>query len=55
MVVGFTAGAAVLIANSQIGPLLGIALPRGTNVFENLQQAASRLDQTQALALLAGV
>ena len=55
VVVGFTAGAAVLIANSQIGPLLGIALPRGTNVFENLQQAASRLDQSQALALLAGV
>ena len=55
VVVGFTAGAAVLIANSQIGPLLGIALPRGTNVFENLQQAAVRLEQTQALALLAGV
>jgi len=55
VVVGFTAGAAVLIANSQIGPLLGIALPRGTNVYENLQQAASRLNQTQALALLAGV
>jgi SulP family sulfate permease len=55
VVVGFTAGAAVLIANSQIGPLLGIALPSGTNVFENLQQAAVRLEQTQALALLAGV
>ncbi|MFM1855909.1 MAG: hypothetical protein RLZ83_1218, partial [Pseudomonadota bacterium] len=34
VVVGFTAGAAVLIANSQVGPLLGIALPRGGNVFE---------------------
>ena len=29
VVVGFTAGAAVLIANSQLGPLLGLALPRG--------------------------
>ncbi len=55
VVVGFTAGAAVLIANSQIGPLLGITLPRGSNVFENLREAASRLEQTQALAVLAGV
>ena len=55
VVVGFTAGAAVLIANSQVGPLLGIALPRGGNVFENLRAAAGRLDETQALAVLAGV
>lgn len=55
VVVGFTAGAAVLIANSQVGPLLGIALPRGGNVFENLREAAVRLGETQALAVLAGV
>ena len=55
VVVGFTAGAAVLIANSQVGPLLGIALPRGGNVFENLREAAVRFGETQALAVLAGV
>jgi SulP family sulfate permease len=55
VVVGFTAGAAVLIANSQVGPLLGIALPRGGNVFENLREATTRLGETQALAVLAGV
>ena len=55
VVVGFTAGAAVLIANSQVGPLLGIALPRGGNVFENLREATTRLSETQALAVLAGV
>ena len=54
VVVGFTAGAAVLIANSQIAPLLGLALPRGLPVFDNLAAAAASLGQMQPLALLAG-
>ena len=55
VVVGFTGGAAILIINSQIGPLLAIALPGGTSVFSNLGAAASRLGETQWLALLAGL
>jgi SulP family sulfate permease len=54
VVVGFTAGAAVLIANSQLGPLLGLALPRGLPVAENVAAAARALAQLQPLALLAG-
>jgi SulP family sulfate permease len=54
VVVGFTAGAAVLIANSQIGPFLGLALPRGQPVFDNLSAALSSLGQTQPMAVLAG-
>lgn len=46
VVVGFTAGAAVLIANSQIGPALGLPLSRGTSVWGNLQNAWSALAST---------
>jgi SulP family sulfate permease len=54
VVVGFTAGAAVLIANSQIGPFLGLVLPRGQPVFDNLSAALSSIGQTQPMAVLAG-
>lgn len=54
VVVGFTAGAAVLIANSQLGPVLGLALPRGQPVFDNVAAALGALGQTQPMALLAG-
>jgi len=54
VVVGFTAGAAVLIANSQISPFLGLALPRGQPVFDNLRVALSSIGQTQPMAVLAG-
>jgi len=37
VVVGFTTGAALLIINSQLGHLLGLSLPRGLSVFDNLQ------------------
>jgi sulfate permease, SulP family len=33
VIVGFTAGAAVLIINSQIGNFFGLAIPRGTSVW----------------------
>ncbi len=39
VIVGFTAGAAILIINSQIGPFLGLDLPRGTSVIDNLRAA----------------
>jgi len=45
VIVGFTAGAAVLIINSQVGTLLGINIPRGSNVIDTLQAAT-----TQALS-----
>ncbi len=52
VVVGFTAGAAVLIVNSQLGPMLGLALPRGSSVLQNLQAIAQRAGELQWPALL---
>ncbi len=37
VIVGFTTGAAVLIANSQLGAFFGLEFPRGRGVLENLQ------------------
>jgi SulP family sulfate permease len=54
VIVGFTAGAAVLIAVAQMGPFLGIALPRGLSVPATLQQLTGAIDQTQGLAVLSG-
>jgi SulP family sulfate permease len=36
VIVGFTAGAAILIINSQLGTLLGVNVPRGKNVVETI-------------------
>ncbi len=55
VVIGFTAGAAVLIANSQVGPALGLALPRGASVWSNLQQAWQQLGAMQTPALIAAL
>ena len=55
VVVGFTAGAAILIVNSQIGPLLAIPLPSGGSVYAHVAVAVSRIGETQLLALLAGL
>ena len=46
VVIGFTAGAAVLIVNAQLGVLLGLSLPGGS-VAANLQAAWSQLGQAQ--------
>lgn len=54
VIVGFTAGAAVLIAVAQIGPFLGIELPRGLSVAATLARLADRLDQIQPMALACG-
>ena len=54
VIVGFTAGAAVLIAVAQLGPFLGIELPRGLSVAGTFQLLSQRLGQIQALALLSG-
>jgi len=43
VIVGFTTGAAVLIINSQVGTLLGIEIPRGTDVFNTAIQAVKAI------------
>jgi sulfate permease, SulP family len=53
VIVGFTAGAAVLIVNSQLGPLLGLALPRGNSVATNVHKAFLQLGAVQWPAVLA--
>ena len=47
VIVGFTAGAAVLIINSQVGTLLGIEIARGTSVLNTIQQAILAIHQGQ--------
>lgn len=42
VVIGFTAGAALLIAASQIKNFFGIAIPRGTGFFETLRLFAAQ-------------
>lgn len=51
VIVGFTAGAAVLIVNSQIGNLFGITIPRGLSVLETISAFAARYSETNLLAL----
>lgn len=56
VIVGFTAGAAVLIINSQAGTLLGMDIPRGTDVIHTIQAVSSHLlsgnVQWQSIALV---
>ena len=52
VVVGFTAGAAVLIINSQLAPALGIETTRGLSIISNLQALASRWETYSPTALL---
>jgi sulfate permease, SulP family len=52
---GFTSAAALIIASSQIGHLLGIDLERSNHIHEILIQAGSQIGNTQITALLIGV
>ena len=52
VVVGFTAGAAVLIINSQLAPALGIEQTRGLSIIANLQYLAARLPGYSPTALV---
>ena len=45
VILGFTIGAAVLIANSQVGTALGLALERTTSILVTANQVMDRLDQ----------
>lgn len=47
VIVGFTAGAAVLIINSQVGTLLGIEIARGTSVLDTVVQTTIAIHQGQ--------
>lgn len=50
VVVGFTAGAAVLIVNAQIGPMLGLGLPSGGSLLDNVPAALSQWGAVQTPA-----
>lgn len=45
VIVGFTAGAAVLIINSQVGTMLGLDIARGTSVIDTVRLAAAGIQQ----------
>jgi SulP family sulfate permease len=53
VVVGFTAGAAILIVNSQLGALLGMDLPRGTSVLSNVRTVVNQYAAIQWPAVAA--
>ena len=55
VVVGFTAGAGVLILNSQLGAVLGLPLLRGAPVVDNLANAWLLRQAVQWPALIAAV
>ena len=55
VVVGFTAGAALLIIVNQLAPALGLSLPRGSSAWQQLHAVATHLNEVQWPALLAAV
>ncbi len=55
VIVGFTAGAAILIINSQIGPFLGLDLPRGSSVIDNVRAALTQWPKIAPSAPLVGM
>lgn len=55
VVVGFTAGAALLIVNSQLGAVLGLPLARGAAVWDNLAQAWRSIGSVHVPAALAAL
>jgi len=55
VIVGFTSGAALLIASSQLKHLLGIIVPEGNDFWHTLQFIMLNLGQTNTIALLIGL
>jgi SulP family sulfate permease len=55
VVIGFTAGAAILIAASQIKNFFGLAIPRGVPFYEILHQFWMQFDQINLLVTTVGV
>lgn len=54
VIVGFTAGAAVLIVNSQVRNFFGIDIPRGTTVVQTIIEFATHLSQIQGVSVAIG-
>jgi len=54
VVIGFTAGAAILIAASQIKNFFGLAIPRGVPFYEILHQFWLQFDQVNPLVTAVG-
>ena len=54
VIVGFTAGAAVLIVNSQIRNFFGVDIPRGTSVAQTVIEFAAHLPTVQPVAIATG-
>lgn len=55
VVVGFTAGAAVLIAFSQLGNFLGMKLPAGLSFYEKISYVQEHTDEINFSALIVAV
>lgn len=53
LITGFTAGAAILIVNSQVGTLLGIDLPRGLSVLQTIQVLLATTQEPRLLPVIA--
>ena len=54
VIVGFTAGAAVLIVNSQIRNFFGIDITRGASVLQTLIELAANIGQVQIVTVVVG-
>jgi SulP family sulfate permease len=55
VVIGFTAGAAVLIASSQFKNFLGINIPRGAHFYETLHQVVVQVGNINPYVLSVGI
>lgn len=54
VIVGFTAGAAVLIVNSQIRNFFGVEITRGSSVLQTITQFIAQIPQVQGVTLVIG-
>lgn len=55
VVIGFTAGAAILIAANQIKNFFGLEIPRGTEFYETVWAVFADFDQINGYVVLVGV
>lgn len=54
VIVGFTAGAAVLIVNSQIRNFFGVDITRGASVAQTIMEFAAHISQVQGITITIG-
>ncbi|MEJ2107673.1 MAG: SulP family inorganic anion transporter [Acidiferrobacteraceae bacterium] len=55
VVIGFTAGAAILIANNQVKHFLGMDLPRGAHVHETIYNVIQKAEQIDPYVVVVGL